>query len=215
VATDHPTPIPLSLEEKLNALTHAIGGVLSLVVAIPLVRPILGTGRLLELVSVIVYCVSLSAVYFASTLSHWVVTPIWRRVFRAWDQGLIYILIVATYTPLAVIHLEGAWHLLTIFMWLVAIAGFLSKIAIAYQVDGIALWLYLILGWMPALALPALIASAPLRVVFMILVGGLAYSGGAVLLAHDHRANFMHTGWHLFVILGSWCHYVAIYWSVQ
>jgi hemolysin III len=203
------------LEETLNAMTHGFGCVVSLAASLPLLRPVIGDGASMLVLSLLAYCGSLSAVYAASTLSHWVQSAPARRLARSWDQGLIYVLITATYTPLAVIYLNGWWHVLTILMWGIAGFGFFSKVALAHQVDRIEMWLYLLLGWLPALALPALLSAAPWRVVALVLVGGVTYTVGAVLLIFDERARFLHTGWHLFVLIGSWCHYLAIYFALR
>ena len=85
----------------------------------------------------------------------------WKHFFRCWDQGLIYLLIAGTYTPIAVTFLHGGWHVITVLMWIFAIAGFLSKVALRHRIDGITLWLYLAMGWMPILGLPHLLVVAP------------------------------------------------------
>ncbi len=131
-----------------------------------------------------------------------------------WDQGLIYLLIVGTYTPIAVSCLSGWWHLVTVLMWGLAIAGFLSKTALAHRVDSVTLWFYLALGWLPAVIVPQWLAVVPPHGVELMLAGGLAYSLGAALLANDHRAPFLHAGWHVAVILGSVLHYWAIWLTV-
>ncbi len=198
-------------EEWVNGLTHALGFLLSLAGSVLLLRRAYHGGMTWYMLSCVVYCGALVAVYAASTMSHWVGSPVWRRRFRIWDQGLIFLLIVATFTPLTVAYLHGWWYLLTAFMWLLGLAGFVSKVACAHRIDRIALWLYLSLGWLSVLGLPELYRTAPLRVAILVLAGGLAYTFGAVLLMNDHRARYLHAGWHLFVILGGTCHYFAVY----
>ena len=76
------------------------------------------------------------------------------------------------------------------------------------------MWLYLALGWFPVLVIPELYRTAPLGVAILVLAGGLSYTFGTVLLMNDHRARYLHAGWHLFVIAGSACHCFAVYQSV-
>ena len=198
-------------EEWLNGLTHAAGCLLSLWGTVLLFRHLGQHDASWHSLSCVVYCISLISVYAASTLSHWVRLPTWRRRFRMWDQGLIFLLIAASYTPLAIGYLRSGWYVLTVLMWVLGIAGFISKVAYGHRVNRIALWLYLGLGWLPILGLPALFHEAPIVVFALVVGGGLAYTLGSALLANDHRAPYLHAGWHLFVIIGSTCHYVAVY----
>ncbi len=200
-------------EEWANGSTHALGFLLSLMGSVLLLRHAYHGEATVYLVSCIVYCAALVAVYAASTMSHWISSPVWKRRFRMWDQGLIFLLIVSTITPLIVTYLDGWWYVLTTVLWLLGLAGFLSKIVWAHRVDRIAVWLYLSLGWFPVLVIPELYRSAPQGVAILVLAGGLFYTFGTVLLMNDHRARYLHAGWHLFVIAGSTLHYFAVYQS--
>ena len=202
---------PIDEQEWANGLTHAVGCLIGLAGAWILLQQVAGRSTPGQLVACVVYCVSLIAVYAASTLSHWARSPAWRRRFRMWDQGLIYLLIAGTYTPIGVSCLDGWWHVVTVLMWGLAIAGFLSKTALAHRVDSVTLWLYLALGWLPAVIVPRWLAVVPPYGMALMLAGGLAYTLGSALLAHDHRAPFLHAGWHVAVILGSALHYWAIW----
>jgi hemolysin III len=198
-------------QEWINGLTHALGLLLSLLGSVLLLRHAYEGAVTWYLLSCVVYCAALVAVYTASTLSHWISSPVWKRRFRIWDQGLIFLLIVATFTPLTVAYFNGWWHLLTACMWVMGLVAFMSKIVYAHRVDRIAVWSYLSLGWFPMLGFPELCRAAPLGVATLFLVGGLSYTCGAALLMNDHRARYLHAGWHLFVIAGSACHYLAVY----
>jgi hemolysin III len=204
-------PIAPKDEEWANGLSHAFGCVLSLFGTSILLRHVFEHGTRWQIISCVVYCLSLVAVYTASTLSHWVRTPYWRHFFRSWDQGLIYLLIAGTYTPIAVAYLHGWWHLITVVMWTLAMAGFISKVALRHRVDGIALWLYLAMGWLPILGLPHLLAVAPSGVFRLMLAGGMAYTFGSVLLINDHKLPYLHVGWHVLVILGSVLHFLVVW----
>jgi hemolysin III len=203
--------VKTSQEEWANGLTHAVGWLLSVVGGVLLVREVWSRGTNWHVLGCVVFGISLVSVYGASTLSHWVQLPQWKRRFRIWDQGLIYLLIAGTYTPLAVAFLVGWWHLLTVTMWGCAVAGFVSKIGFNQRIEGIAVWLYLGLGWMPILAVPHILTSAPGAAFSLVLAGGVSYTLGAAFLMNDHRAPYLHAVWHLFVMAGSACHYWAVW----
>lgn len=196
-------------EEWLNGLTHAIGCLFGVLGSVFLLQQLLPGGFSWVLLSCVVYCVALVGVYAASTLSHWVHEPVWRRRMRSWDQGMIFLLIVATFTPFAVVYLSGWWHLLTIVLWCLGSAGFVSKVIHVHCVDRIVLWLYIALGWLPVLALPALWTVVP-GLVVLLLAGGIVYTLGSLLLMNDGRQPYFHAGWHVFVMAGSTVHFVAM-----
>jgi hemolysin III len=198
-------------EEWANGLSHAVGCGLSVAGTVVLLSHVFRDGSRAEIASCLVYCVSLISVYAASTLSHWVRSPRWRHWFRSWDQGLIYLLIAGTYTPIAVAYLDGKWHLITVLMWTLAAGGFISKVALRHQVESTTLWLYLAMGWLPILGLPHMLAVAPSELLYLMLAGGIAYTFGSILLMNDHRAPYLHTGWHVLVILGSALHFLVVW----
>jgi hemolysin III len=206
-----PESTPERDEEWANGLSHAVGWVLSVVGTIVLLGHVFREGSRAEIASCVVYCGSLVGVYAASTLSHWVRSPEWRHWFRSWDQGLIYLLIAGTYTPIAVAYLNGAWHVITLLMWALAMGGFISKVALRHRVDAITVWLYLTMGWLPILGLPQLVAVAPSELLWLMLAGGIAYTFGSILLMNDHRAPYLHAGWHVLVILGSALHFLVVW----
>ncbi len=208
---DFAEPHALSDEEWANGLTHAIGCVLSLIGAVALISSVYGRGTSWHLLGCLLYATSLTAVYAASTLSHWTIEPQRQRYYRMWDQGLIYLLIAGSYTPFAIAHLSGWWHAVTIAMWSLALWGFLSKVAFQHRVYGVSLTLYLAMGWLPIVVLPELLSVMPTMAVGLILAGGIAYTLGSTLLVNDHRAPYLHTGWHLFVMLGSALHFYAVW----
>jgi len=198
-------------EEWANGLSHAVGCLFSVAASWLLIRKIAPNATAGQIVACVVYCLSLVGVYTASTLSHWTRSPRLRQRFRQWDQGLIYLLIAGTYTPFAVVCLDGWWHLVTVLMWSIALVGFFSKVVLSHRVDSVSLWIYLFLGWLPVLIIPRFLAFGPPSVLGLMVAGGLAYSLGSALLANDQRAPFLHVGWHLSVILGSVLHYWAVW----
>jgi len=198
-------------EERVNAWTHGIGLALSVLGALVMVAIVLSRGDGWRVVGCAVYLASLVAVYLMSTLSHTFKTPRWRERFRALDQGTIYLLIAATYTPFALAYLRtGPWWLLFGAIWAVALIGFLSKVFFSYRVDSVSIWTYIVLGWMPVVSVPSILPQLPLAALWGMLLGGLCYSIGTVFLICDQKVPHFHAIWHLCVIAGSACHFVVI-----
>jgi len=196
--------------EVLNTLTHGLGTVLSVAGgALLLVK--VREARSIQLAACAVYAACLIAVYAASTLSHLFLRERWRRRFRILDQGCIYLLIAATFTPFAVATFYGAWWILLAVVWGTALFGFWRKIAHAHEIDRASVVLPLMIGWAPVLSFSHLVASLPPGAVAWIVGGGLCYSFGVIALLLDRRWHYMHAAWHLFVIAGSAVHYVAVY----
>ena len=140
--------------------THGLGFVLSVVATIALMNSV-RDGDAWQVLASMLYGVSLIGVYAMSTLSHSCSIPTWRHRFRMLDQGFIYLLIVATYTPLALAYLRTpVWLSYLALMWLIAIAGFVSKVIHAHRVHGVSIWFYVALGWMPIISMPTLLGLA-------------------------------------------------------
>jgi hemolysin III len=199
-------------EEIVNSVTHGIGLVLSLVGSLILLLRVLEQPDWWRLTGCGVFAVSLVAVYAASTLSHAVALPAWKQTFRTLDQSCIYLLIVATFTPFSLEYLRVGWSwLFLLAMWAAALVGFVSKWLFLHRGEFVAVWSYVLLGWLPIVPAAAYPDSVPLSVALWILVGGLCYTAGTVFLVLDHRRFHFHGVWHLFVIAGSVCHFWAVF----
>jgi hemolysin III len=204
-------PIDRASEEWSNYLTHGVGTLLSLAGAVYLLgRFNSGEDRAL-VAGCVVYTATLVAVYACSTLSHFFAEPRLRRAFRVLDQAFIYLLIVGSYTPVAITYLHGG-GLTVLFwgMWSIAAVGFLSKTLLRHRIDGISTVAYVVLGWMPILAARSALALIPLSALVPFFLGGLCYTIGVVFLLRDTRVRYFHTVWHLFVMAGSALHFYAV-----
>jgi hemolysin III len=163
-----------------------------------------------------VYLISLMAVYAMSTMSHIARSPSRKQLFRRLDQGSIYLLIAATYTPFSLYYFQGSWwSLLLAAMWIVAICGFVSKVLFARGVELVSTVPYVLLGWMPVISAPAMLQVMPLYVFWWMLAGGICYTFGTLFLIYDQRIRHFHAVWHLFVIAGSACHFYGIVLAVN
>ncbi len=203
-------------KEIVNAITHGIGLAASVVGAVIMIAHSYSQGNAYLVVGCTIYSLALVAVYAASTLSHMAFKPHLRHFFRRLDQGSIYLLIVGTCMPFALVYLRtGWWFLFFGAMWAVAMSGFVSKTLFSHRVDAVAVWVYVLLGWMPIATVPALIKAAPVASLWWMLVGGLCYTFGTIFLINDHRHSLFHGVWHLFVIAGSACHFLTIFFFVN
>lgn len=196
-------------QERLNAATHGLGMLLSLVgaAAVVWVSPRVETGLA---VVCLVYVATLVVVYTVSTLSHSVHQPQAKHLLRIWDQGAIYLLIAGTHSPpiYAFAPPPWRWQLLAA-LWAGAGLGLISKVLIQHRVDHTFSTIsYLLLGWLPAIPT---IPYAPELFLSWIVAGGVGYTAGVAFLVRDHRAEHFHAIWHACVMIGSACHFYAIY----
>jgi len=199
-------------EEAVNALTHGLGLVLSVIGAVVMAMTVIRHPDVWRIVGATVYVASLMAVYAMSTLSHSFHTPRWREFFRALDQGTIYLLIAATYTPFSLVYLRTTpWWLLLGTVWTLAICGFIAKVFFRNRVQVATIWPCLILGWMPVISVPYLIGVVPIAAGWWMLVGGLCYTIGTIFLRYDYKVRHFHAVWHVMVLAGSLCHFLAIF----
>lgn len=206
---DVPDPLPRA-EEIANCATHALGFALSVVGTVVLLRLAAQYGDTLQMVGVTVYGATLVALYGASTLSHSFERPRIRHFFRTVDQACIFLLIAGTYTPISLTYLrEGWWWALFVLVWGLALTGIFVKIFFA-KLQTLGVWAYVLLGWMPVIAIEPIVAAMPAAALAWIVIGGVFYTLGTLFLLRDNQVPFFHAIWHLFVIAGSACHFFAV-----
>jgi len=165
-----------------------------------------------KLASFVVYGSSLVLLYTSSTLYHLVQRPRAKQLFRVLDHVSIYLLIAGTYTPFLLVGLRGVWGW-TLFgiIWALALGGIAFKVFSRRRFHGVPISTatYLLMGWLGVLALPEIVKSVPPGALLWLLAGGAMYSAGVVFFSWE-RLRYHHAVWHLFVLAGSACHYVAI-----
>ena len=203
---------PSRAEELANSLTHGAGLVASLV-ALPvlLLSTTRGSTDPWRLTGSIVYGVSLVLLYAASTCYHALYEGRAKEIFRVLDHSAIYLLIAGSYTPFMLGALRGpwGWTMLAI-VWTLALVGIVGKCTIGFRFPWLSTSLYLGMGWLIVVALRPLTTHVPTPGLAWLLAGGLCYTGGVVFYARDDRMRFGHAWWHLCVLGGSVCHYVAV-----
>jgi hemolysin III len=197
-------------EEFANFVTHGIGLVLSLA-GVAVMTAILGQGDAWRLAGCSIYLASLIGVYLMSTLSHAFEEPRLRSFFRALDQGTIYLLIAATYTPFSMAYLHTAfWFILLALVWTIAFWGFFSKVYFAHRLESVSMWPCIVLGAIPFISIPSLLGVISIAAVWWMMLGVACYTLGLVFWVNDHRVRHFHALWHILVIAGSTCHFVGI-----
>ncbi|WP_372746851.1 hemolysin III family protein [Lutibacter sp.] len=201
-------------EEKLNVLSHGIGLVLSIVALVLLVVYSSLEGGPWHIVSFSIYGVSLIVLYSASTLYHYVQSPKLRHKLNIFDHASIYILIAGTYTPFTLVVLNG-WVGWTIFgvSWGLALIGVILKLFFIGRFDKISTIAYVLMGWLIVFAIKPLVNNLPLEGLLWLLAGGIFYTVGAVLYSIK-SIKYNHAIFHIFVLLGSFSHFMAVFFYV-
>lgn len=198
------------MEELANALTHGVGLVLALIAVPVLIVLAVMHGSTWHVVGISIYGGSLIALYAASTLYHAVQHPPAKRILRILDHSAVYLLIAGTYTPFTLVSLRGAWGwTLLAIVWTMALFGVAWKFANVERYTVASTIVYIAMGWLVVVAAGPLFRALPLRGLAWLLAGGLAYTLGVVFLGTS-RVRFNHAVWHVFVLVGSACHYVAV-----
>ncbi len=197
--------------ERLNAWTHLVGAVLSVLGALWLLLLASQAGDIWKIVSVAIYGVTLVLLYSASTLYHSVKGPA-KRVMRKLDHLSIYLLIAGSYTPFCLVSLRGAWGwALFGTVWGLALLGMLQEIKPRSEARVLSLVIYALMGWVVLVAVRPLLAALGPAGFAWLAGGGLLYTVGIVFFVYDSRFRHWHGIWHLFVMAGSLLHYVAIW----
>ena len=197
--------------EVLNAVTHGIGVVLSIVGFIFLMQK---ANDALSYAAYIVYGISLLLLFLASTLYHSLIFTKAKKVLQVFDHCSIYLLIAGTYTPFCLLAIRGKLGiiLLTV-IWVSAVIGIIYKsLTLVHQtsVSKLSTILYNIMGWGVVIALPNLYQNLGLKGLLLLVAGGITYSLGSVFYSMKHK-KFMHVVWHLFVMAGALLMFYAIY----
>jgi len=202
------------LEEKINIITHASGLGLSLVALVLLIMRALRFGDTLHLITFTVFGLSMILLYTASTLYHSAKDMSIRGKLQVFDHASIYVLIAGTYTPFTLIVLPGdlGWIMFAI-IWSLALGGVIIKLFFTGRFDIVLTIMYVLLGWIVVVALKPLIANLAIEGVILLFAGGIAYTLGAVIYAIK-KIPGNHAIFHLFVLVGSICHFLSVYYYV-
>lgn len=197
-------------EEIANSITHGLG-ILLAIASIPILIVIaLGSGPGIYLFAALVYGITMLLEYTMSTLYHAIAVEKAKKVFKILDHSCIYLFIAGTYTPFCLITLGnvgGIW--LCAFVWTVALVGVAFEAFWVFRPRWVSVVLYLMLGWSIVVFLPTLIGLLPAPGLWLLFGGGICYTIGCIFYVLK-KIPYMHSLFHLWVLAGSVCHFLAI-----
>jgi len=201
-------------EEKLNVISHGIGLVLSVVALLLLIFKAVKAENSVNLVSFSIFGASMVLVYAASTFYHSAKTNRLRIRLNILDHAAIYILIAGTYTPFALITLKGTtgWIILWV-VWGIAFIGVILKLFFAGRYQLLSTILYVAMGWLIIFAINPLIENLSTPGLWWLFAGGISYTIGAILFMLK-KIPYNHAIFHVFVLLGTFAHFISIYFYV-
>lgn len=191
-------------------LTHGVGVLGSLAGGAALVVAAALGGDPWMVVGVSIFAASLVLLYSASTAYHAVRPGRLKERLMVLDHAAIYVLIAGSYTPFVLGSLRGGWGwALFGVVWGLAVAGFVFKWFFTGRFRRTSTGLYLAMGWLILVAAEPLVRSVDAVTLAWLVGGGLAYTAGTFFY-HSRRVPFAHAVWHVFVLLGSLCHGIAV-----
>jgi hemolysin III len=196
--------------ERFNGYTHLGGAFLATAGAAVLIVVASLKGDPWRITAFAVYGATLVILYTASTLYHSTRGRA-KAVFQKLDHSAIYLLIAGTYTPFALVTLNGAWGW-TLFglVWGLAIVGIVQELLFARGARIPSLVIYLVMGWSAVAAVVPLVESLGWAGLGWVAAGGVIYTAGIAFYVFDHKVPHFHGIWHLFVLAGSAVHYTAV-----
>ena len=200
-------------EEIANAITHGAGLIASIAALPVLILAALHQQDVWQIVGGAIFGATLILLYLASTIYH--ALPLRRsrakRLLRVLDHSAIYLLIAGTYTPFTLGVLRGPWGWALLgTIWGLALFGIIAKFTLGFRFPRLSTMLYIGMGWLVVIALHPLATRVSPTGLAWLVAGGLCYTGGVVFYATDTRLRYGHALWHLFVLAGSVCHFVAV-----
>lgn len=207
-----PTKRPQSLGEEIaNSVSHGVALLVALGCAPVLIIHALRSGGPARVVGVSVFVSTALLLYLASTLYHALPRGRVKEAFQVLDHVAIFLLIAGTYTAFTLGVLRGAWGWTLLgLVWGLAGAGIVLKALTGERHPKLSMFLYLATGWLALVWIEPLLRHLALWGFLWILAGGFAYTVGVGFYARGARARYTHFVWHLFVIAGTTCHFVAV-----
>ena len=203
-----------------SAITHFIGMLMAIFAAVPLLIKAAHEPGRIYIISIAVYAVSLILLYAASTTYHtFNRSEKINTVLKKIDHMMIFILIAGSYTPICLLVLKGKTGIILLsIVWGIAILGIVLKEFWVFCPKWVSSVLYIGMGWTCVLAFTQILNSMSPAAFGWLLAGGIIYTIGGVIYAlklplfNNRHKNFgSHEIFHVFVMLGSACHFVVMY----
>jgi hemolysin III len=197
-------------EEIANSVSHGVGLLAAVVAAPVLVLSAIRHDGAARIVGASVFAATMVLLYLTSALYHALPRNRAKRIFQVLDHAAIYLMIAGTYTPFTLGVLRGTWGW-TLFglVWGLALAGVVLTAVGGVRYPKLRICLYLAMGWLILIAVKPLWLRMPTWGLFWLFAGGIAYTVGVVFYAAK-RVRYCHFVWHLFVMAGTACHFIAV-----
>ena len=201
-------------EELFNMITHIVGGAFSIAALVLGVIAAAQTGDAWKVVSISVYGATLVTMYAVSSVYHGLTHEMSKKVMQVIDHCDIYFLIAGTYTPILLCAIRPhnaaiAWTIFGVEWGLTALAATLNAIDLK-KFSKLSMTCYIGMGWCIVAVLKPTVEYLTVEGFWWLLFGGIAYTVGAVLYALGKKIHYMHSVFHIFVVIGSILQYVAI-----
>ncbi|MBP3619157.1 MAG: hemolysin III family protein [Clostridia bacterium] len=200
-------------EEIFNAVTHIVGGGFGIVFLVLGVVFSHLHCNWIGIMSMYIYGICMIIAYTMSSIYHFLNRNLAKKVFRVFDHCSIFLLIAGTYTPFCLITLLNApiWgYSLFAGVWALSILGITLTAINLHKWRILSMTLYLVLGWCILIAINPLLKFLPIAGFIWLLGGGISYTIGAIFFAFGSKVKYIHSVWHLFVLLGSILQFVSI-----
>ncbi len=201
---------PALREEIASAATHAFGALAALAGGMVMITLAALHGDGWQLAAAIVFSMSMLLLYLASALYHAIQAPQAKSALKVLDHCAIYLLIAGTYTPFTLVGLRGdVGRWLFIAIWSLALCGIVFKLFFTGRFKLVSTLVYVAMGWLVLIAIRPVMHALDDWTFGWLLAGGVAYTLGTVFY-HRPALRYSHAVWHLFVVAGSVCHYIAV-----
>ncbi|AIC09313.1 PAQR family membrane homeostasis protein TrhA [Xylella fastidiosa] len=199
-----------SRDELASAIIHGLGALATLAAGSVLITLVSIYGDMWQLLTSIVFSTTLFLLYVASTLYHAIPHPGAKARLRVFDHCAIYLLIAGTYTPFTLITLRGPWGWgLFATIWTLALSGVVFKLFFTERFRLLSTIVYVVMGWLVVIALGPLQRLLDGWTLRWLLAGGVLYTLGTYFY-HRDEVRYFHAIWHIFVLAGSVCHFIAV-----
>ncbi|MGR9115504.1 MAG: PAQR family membrane homeostasis protein TrhA [Gammaproteobacteria bacterium] len=200
--------------ERFNTISALLGAIAAVPGVVWLVTLAVRQGDPWKIASFSIYGLTLIMVYVFAALYHGSKGRA-KVIFSKFDQLSIYLLIAGTYTPFTLVTLRGSvgWQVFAI-IWGMALIGIILDLMPQNGKRMLQVVIYLVMGWLIVVALNPLLRALPMTGFYCLFLGGLFYTVGVVFFALDEKVSYFHGIWHIFVLAGSFSHYVVILYYV-
>ena len=201
-------------EEVFNSISHGTGVIFGIVALTLLLIVAIRSGHVPSIIAFSIYGACIILMFLSSTLYHSITIEKVKKVLRVFDHSSIFLFIAGTYTPIAILVLQGSLRIVTLIgIWAIALAGIIYKVLTYGKFDKykkISLFIYLAMGWFGIFPIKSIINNTSINFFFWILAGGLLYSLGTIFYS-SKKIKFNHGIWHIFVLAASVTHFLGIF----